>query len=88
MPRLTTIQRAPENDGQMRMDRDPKVLGLQKKVLAAIAECGAAMQDQFLALVAGDTDLARFDRQIAAAQEKRQRAMDALLNHIRMHGWR
>jgi hypothetical protein len=51
------------------------------------AECTGALNEQFLALIAGDVDLERFNWRIANAQEIRQRAMDALLKHIRMHGW-
>jgi hypothetical protein len=70
-----------------RMERNPDVLKMQTEVAAATVECTVAMNEQFLALVAGDADLERFNARIAKAQEMRQRTMDALLNHIRAHGW-
>jgi len=69
------------------MEPKPEVLRLQNLVAAATAECTAAMNEQFLALIAGDDNPERFDQRIATAQEKRQRAMAAFLNHIRENGW-
>jgi hypothetical protein len=69
------------------MKSDPDVLRLQMEFAAATAECTAAMNEQFLALMAGDVNLERFNARIATAHEMRQRAMDSLLNHIRAHGW-
>jgi hypothetical protein len=69
------------------MERHPDVLRLQTEFATATAECTAAMNEQFLALVAGDADFERFNQRVAKAQETRQRAMDRLLNHIRVHGW-
>ena len=69
------------------MERKLEALRLQTEFAAATAECTAAMNEQFLALVARDANLERFNPRIAKAQEMRQRAMEALLNHIRMHGW-
>jgi len=67
--------------------REPEVLRLQTEFAAATAECTAAMNEQFLALVAGDADIERFNLRIAEAHEKRQRAMNSLLDHIRKYGW-
>jgi hypothetical protein len=72
--------------GRMR-DYSPEMLRLQAELAAATAECTAAMNEQFLALMAGDIDTERFNERIAKAQEKRQRAMDSLLNQIRMYGY-
>jgi hypothetical protein len=69
------------------MDRSAELLRLQKEVAAAVSECTAAMNEQFLAVIAGDPDVSHFDAKIAEAVQKRRRAMDNLLNHIRQHGW-
>ena len=45
------------------------------------------MNEQFLALIANDPDLGRFDAKIALAVAKRKSAMDDLLNHVRRYGW-
>jgi len=45
------------------------------------------MNEQFLALVAGDPDTARFDAKIAQAVEKRKLAMAYLMDHVRLYGW-
>jgi hypothetical protein len=45
------------------------------------------MDEQLLALVAGDADTARFDARFAEAVEKRKLAMAALLDHVRLNGW-
>jgi hypothetical protein len=54
---------------------------------AATAACTDAMNEQFLALVADDPNIARFDAKIAAAVTKRKLAMEALLDHVRLNGW-
>jgi hypothetical protein len=69
------------------MDRSAELFRLQKEVAAAMSECTAAMNEQFLAVIADDPDVSRFDAKIAEAGQKRRRAMDNLLNHIRQHGW-
>jgi hypothetical protein len=69
------------------MEKNPQLLRLQAEVATATAECTAAMNEQFLALVAGDRELERFSARIAKAQEIRQRAMDSFLNYIRLYGW-
>ena len=69
------------------MERKTESLRLQTEFAVATAECTAAMNEQFLALVAGDLNLEQFNPRIAKAQEMRQRAMDSLLNHIRTYGW-
>jgi hypothetical protein len=56
-------------------------------VMAATAECNAAMNEQFLALLANDPDIARFDVKISAAVAKRKLEMAALLDHVRCYGW-
>jgi hypothetical protein len=56
-------------------------------VKAATATCTAAMNEQFLALVANDPDIARFDAKIALAVAKRKSAMAALLKHVSTYGW-
>ena len=56
-------------------------------VAVATAECTSAMNEQFLALIANDPDLGRFDAKIALAVAKRKSAMDALLNHVSLYGW-
>jgi hypothetical protein len=61
--------------------------GLVAAVKAATAECTEAMNEQFLALVAGDPDTARFDAKIAQAVEKRKLAMAYLMDHVRLYGW-
>jgi hypothetical protein len=55
--------------------------------------CGAALQNvmrlhelQFLALVEGDTDSGRFDILIHEANEQKQNAKYAYLNHLQVHG--
>jgi hypothetical protein len=69
------------------MERTPDTLRLQTELAVATAEFTAALNEQFLALVSGDVDLEQFKVRIATAQEARRRAMDSLLNHIRLHGW-
>lgn len=69
------------------MDRRAELLRLQKEVAAASSECTAAMNEQFLAVIADDPDVARFDARVAEAGQKRKRAMDNLLSHVRQHGW-
>ena len=56
-------------------------------VAVATAECTSAMNEQFLALVANDPDMGRFDAKIAAAVCKRKLATAALLEHITLNGW-
>jgi hypothetical protein len=69
------------------MDRSAELLRLQEEVATATSECTAAMNEQFLALIADDPEVSRFDAKVAEAGQKRRRAMDNLLNHIRQHGW-
>lgn len=69
------------------LTKQPEVLRLQNEFAIANAECTSAMNRQFLALVNGE-DIEPFNEPIAKAEEKRRRAMEALLNHIRMHGWK
>ena len=69
------------------MERNSDVLRLQNDFAAATAECTAAMNEQFLALIAGDADLERFSHRIAKAHEMRGCTMEKLMNHIRTHGW-
>lgn len=53
----------------------------------ATAECTALMNEQFLALIANDPDLARFDGKIAEAILKRKLDMESLLTQIQTSGW-
>jgi hypothetical protein len=69
------------------MDRSAELLRLEKEVAAATSECTAAMNEQFLAVISDDPDVSRFNAKVAEARQKRRRAMDSLLNHIRQHGW-
>ena len=70
------------------MDVNAEVLRLQNQFAVANTECTAALNEQFLALIAGNENLELFNERIARAQELRQRAMDSLLNYIRLYGWR
>jgi hypothetical protein len=56
-------------------------------VATATAECTALMNEQFLALLANDPEIARFDESIAMAILKRKRAMEGLLAHIGVNNW-
>jgi hypothetical protein len=56
-------------------------------VATPTAECTSLMNQQFLALMANDTDIGRFDVLIATATEKRKRTMVVLLDHVRFNGW-
>jgi tellurite resistance protein len=69
------------------MDRSAEMLRLQEELEAATSECTAAINEQFLAVIADDPDVSRFDAKVAEALQKRRRAMDSLLSHIRQHGW-
>ena len=69
------------------MDRSPELVQLFAEFAAANAEVTAAMNEQFLAMMAGDKDSKRFDARIFKAGGERQRIMEALLNHINVHGW-
>ena len=69
------------------MDRGAELLRLEREVVVAMSECTTAMNEQFLAVIADDPDVSRFDAKVAEAGQKRRRAMDNLLNHIRQHGW-
>ena len=53
----------------------------------ATAECTALMNEQFLALMANDPDMARFDGKIAEAILKRKLAMEALPTQVQTNGW-
>ena len=64
-----------------------KSAALVAAVHAATAACTEAMNEQFLALVANDPDITRFDAKIAQAVKKRKLAMAALLDHVRRNGW-
>jgi hypothetical protein len=60
---------------------------LVKAVAAATAECTALMNQQFLALIANDPDVARFTALIEQGVQKRRIAMKSLLEHIARRGW-
>jgi hypothetical protein len=65
----------------------PQVRKLQNEFAAAITEVTLAMNEQFLAVMRQDADITRFEGKIAAAIEKRNRAKDALMDHIKRYGW-
>jgi hypothetical protein len=60
---------------------------LVNALAVATAECTALMNEQFLALIAHEPDMKRFDGKIAEAILRRKAAMEALLNHVTTYGW-
>ena len=69
------------------MDRSAELLRLEKEVVVATAECTAALNEQFLAVLRGDPDVSSLEAKVAQAGKKRKLAMGSLINHIREHGW-
>ena len=69
------------------MDRSAELLRLEQEVVVATAECTAALNEQFLAVLRGDPDVSSLDAKVAQARKKRKLAMGSLINHIREHGW-
>jgi hypothetical protein len=52
----------------------------------AVHELVMLHEQQFLAIVAGDTECSRFDLLIHMANEKKQEAKYAYLHHVETHG--
>ena len=71
----------------MASEKEHERFRLQNEFAAAIAEVTLAMNEQFLAVIGQDSDISRFDVKIADAIEKRNRAKNAMLDHIERYGW-
>jgi hypothetical protein len=61
-------------------------LHLQSAFLEAIAELNRILSDQTHAIACGDSDFSRFDLLLHTAQEKKDGAKYALMNHMEAHG--
>ena len=66
---------------------ESEAVGLMHAVVVATTECTALMNEQFIALVATDSDIARFDVKIVEAVSKRRAAMEALHTKLQASGW-
>jgi hypothetical protein len=61
-------------------------LELQSAFLEAIAELNRILSEQTHAIASGDSDFSRFDVLLHMAQEKKDGAKYALMNHVEAHG--
>jgi hypothetical protein len=67
--------------------RESRTAALVNDLAVATTECTALMNEQFLALVANDPDIGRFNGKIGEAIERRRAVMEELLSQIKISGW-
>jgi hypothetical protein len=71
----------------MTLPSESRTAALVNDLAVATTECTALMNEQFLALIANDPDIGRFDGKIGEAIERRRVVMEKLLNQIKTSGW-
>jgi len=82
---MTQEDRTPAGPASLPLCCEEK-LQLQSAFLEAIAELNRILSEQTHAIACGDSDFSRFDLLLHTAQEKKDGAKYALMNHVEAHG--